>query len=166
MNKKQWLALCVCNIIIYAGIGGLVGLMPIYLTRLGADATITGFFLAVIYLSLALSNVISGQLSNRFQRRKGLLILGGVLAAPISWLMSQASSIGPLLILMAGLWFVIGIPMTMVNILAGLFSEAAVRGRNFGLLGLSAGFGLFLGGLVSGPVVDRWGFPALFGLEL
>jgi MFS transporter, DHA1 family, multidrug resistance protein len=162
MRKQQQIALCVCNFVIYSGIGGLVGLMPVYLSRLGADATVTGFFLAFAYLSLALSNIVGGRLSDRFQRRKGFLIRGGVLAFPITWLMSQTTSIGLLFLLMACLWFLIGIPMTLVNIMTGLFSEAANRGRRFGVLSQSAGLGLFFGGLVSGPIVDLWGFPALF----
>ena len=162
MSKRQIIALCICNIVIYSGISGLVGLMPIYLEQLGADATVTGFFLAFVYLSLALSNITGGWLSGWLQRRKTLLILGGLLAVPIAWLMSQTSAVGPLLLLMVGLWFTTGISMTMVTILTGLSSEATHRGRNFGLLSLSTGLGLFLGGWISGPIVDRWGFPALF----
>jgi MFS family permease len=164
MSRKVLLALCLCNVVIYVGIGGLVGLMPVYLTRLGADATITGLFLASAYLSLALSNIAAGRLSDRFQRRKVFLILGGTMAAPVAGLMSQATSVGPLWLLMACLWFAIGIPMAMVNILTGLCSDAANRGRSFGLLSLSSGLGLFAGGLVSGRIVDRWGFPTLFAL--
>jgi MFS family permease len=162
MGKQQATALCVCTVVIYCGISGLVGLMPVYLTRLGADATVTGLFLASAYLALALSNVVAGRVSDRFQRRKLLLILGGVLAAPLAWLMSRATTVGPLWALMASLWFVIGVPMTMANILTGLSSASEERGRSFGLLGLSSGIGLFFGGLVSGPIVDRRGFPALF----
>jgi len=76
--------------------------------------------------------------------------------------MSRATTVGPLWLLLACLWFAIGVPMTMVTILTGLFAEAAQRGRRFGLLGLSAGCGLCFGGVVSGRIVDRWGFPALF----
>lgn len=162
MNKKQLIPLCVCNVVIYAGISGLVGLMPVYLTRLGADSTITGLFLAFVYLSLALSNIVGGQASERIQNRRSFLFLGGLVATPIAWFMSQATTVGLLLLLMVCLWFIIGIPMSMINILTGLFSEAAHRGRNFGILNLSVGFGLFFGGLISGPIVDHWGFPALF----
>jgi len=69
MRKQQLIALCFCNVIIYSGIAGLVGLMPVYLTQLGADTTVTGFFLAFAYLALALSNIVGGRLSDRFQRR-------------------------------------------------------------------------------------------------
>jgi MFS family permease len=100
MRKQQVIALSVCNIVIYAGISGLVGLMPIYLTQLGADASMIGLFLATIYLSLAVSNVVAGRLADRFQHRKLLLILGGLAASPIAWLMSQAPTISRLLALL------------------------------------------------------------------
>src|SRR5512133_1942009 len=148
MSKRQTLTLGICNVVIFYGIGGLVGLMPIYLERLGASSTVTGFFLALVYLSLALSNIGTGWLSGRIERRKLLLISGGVLAAPLAWLMSRATTVGQLQILMVFLWFVTGLSMTMVNILAGRSVEAAHRGRSFGLLGLCSGFGSFLGGLV------------------
>jgi MFS family permease len=162
MGKRQLIALSICTFAVYSGIGGLVGLMPVYLARLGADPGITGLFLACAYLALALSNVVAGRFSERFRRRKLPLIVGGVAAVPIVWLMSRATGVGQLGLLMACLWFAIGVPMTMANILIGLSSEATHRGRNFGLLSLSSGLGLFAGGLVSGPIVDRRGFPALF----
>lgn len=162
MGKRQLAVLCVCTMAIYSSIGGLVGLMPVYLTRLGVDASIIGLFLASAYLALALSNVVAGRVSDHFQRRRPFLIIGGLLASPLAWLMSQAATVGQLWALMAGLWFAIGIPMTLANILVGLSSTASQRGRTFGLLSFSSGIGLFWGGFVSGPIVDRWGFLTLF----
>jgi MFS family permease len=129
---------------------------------MGASSTVTGYFLATVYLSLALSNITAGWLSGRFRRRKLFLILGGALAVPAAWLMSQAKTVGGILALMGCLWFVTGISMVMVNILMGLSAEADHRGSSFGFLNLCASFGLFFGALVSGPIADRAGFSALF----
>src|SRR5947208_4159206 len=148
MSRQQVLALGVCNVVANAGLGGLVGLLPVHLARLGADATVTGLVLACAYVSLALSNLVGGWLSDRVQRRTVFVILGGGAAVPLAWLMSRATTVGPLWLLLACLWFAIGVPMTMVTILTGLFAEAAQRGRRFGLLGLSAGCGLCFGGVV------------------
>jgi MFS family permease len=164
MSKRQLFALCACNFIIYTGLAALVALMPVYLTRLGADSGVTGFFLAFAYLALAVSNVIMGRLSDRLQRRKSLLVLAGALSVPVTWLMSQAASVLPLLLLMVATFFLMGTVLMMVNILIGLFSEAGRRERVFGILNLSESMGLFFGALVSGPVVNRWGFPGLFTL--
>ena len=115
MGKRQLIALGICTMAVYSGIGGLVGLMPVYLARLGADSGITGLFLACAYLALALSNVVAGRLSARFQRRRFTLIVGGASAAPIVWLMSRATTVGQLWILMACLWFAIGVPMALAT---------------------------------------------------
>ncbi len=96
MGKRQLAVLCVCTMAIYSSIGGLVGLMPVYLTRLGVDASIIGLFLASAYLALALSNVVAGRVSDHFQRRRPFLIIGGLLASPLAWLMSRAATVGQL----------------------------------------------------------------------
>ncbi|MBV9355742.1 MAG: MFS transporter [Chloroflexi bacterium] len=164
MARRSIAALCLCALCVYAGISGLIGLMPLYLTRLGADAGQTGRFLAVVYLCLAASTAAAGKLAHRSARRKLWLILGGLLAAPLCWAMSRATSISAALAVLACLWFVTGFPIAMLSILAGRAAEPGRRGRGrtFGALTLSASLGLLLGSLASGPVVDRWGFSGLF----
>src|SRR4051812_24724931 len=93
MEKRQVLALCVCTVVVYAGIGGLIGLMPVHLARLGADPTATGAVLACAYLTLALSNVATGPLTERFRHPRALLILGGALAVPLIWLLRWADTV-------------------------------------------------------------------------
>jgi MFS family permease len=161
MNKKQLFILCVCQVIIFVGIAGLISLMPVYLSDLGADATLTGLFLAFAYLCLAASTIVGGRLSDQLQNRKKLLTLGGLVAVPLAVLMSTTTNISLLMILVGCLWFATGTALTMANILGGLLSEEGDRERVFGFMGISASLGLLLGAFVSGPIVDRWDFPAL-----
>lgn len=162
MSNKQLIALSLSYAVIFSGVSSLVALMPIYLTKLGAESTLTGFFLAFAFLSLSLSNIVGGWLSDHFQSRKNLLILSGAVAAPISVIISQVTNVSLLMILMGGLFFTMGITMTMTNILAGLFADEGKRGRIFGILGLSFGTGVFMGSLLGGWIVDLWGYPTFF----
>src|SRR5258705_223672 len=45
---------------------------------------------------------------------------------------------------------------------AGFFAAENERGRVFGLIGLSVGIGAVIGSFAAGPIVDRWGYQALF----
>jgi MFS family permease len=139
--------------------------MPLYLADLGADSSLTGFFMAFAYLSLAVSTISSGRLADRFGQRRTLLIIFGGLAVPVTLALSAITSVPLLMALMAVLWFVTGFAMTMVNVIAGLYSEPGSRGRIFGILSLSVGVGLAFGSWVSGRIVDAWGYPALFQLQ-
>jgi MFS family permease len=55
--------------------------------------------------------------------------------------------------------------VTTINILTGLFAEEGERGKVFGIIGSTVALGSVIGGLTSGPIVDRWGFQGLFMLE-
>ena len=162
MGKRQLLGLCAGNAIVYVGVSALFNLVPLYLPRIGGDVRSTGLVLAMAYLSLALSVLVGGQLSARLQRRTLWLRLGGLAAAPLAWGLRDATTVATLAILLACLWFATGIVAAMVGILTGLSADPEQRGRSFGMVSLSSGFGLFLGGLTSGRIVDRWGFDALF----
>lgn len=162
MNKRQRIPLCLCNVAIYFGISGMVGLMPIYLTQLGAGSAAAGFFLAFAYFSLAVSNVVGGRLADHLQRRKALLIVSGALAVPIAWIISEVTALVPLLLLTGCLWFMTGIAMTMATIMVGLSAPKHGRGRIFGIVTFSTSLGLLLGNLCSGRIADAWGYHGLF----
>jgi MFS family permease len=57
--------------------------------------------------------------------------------------------------------FAVGMAFTLVSILAGLSAGEAERGKVFGTLSLTLGAGMLIGGIVAGPIADRWGFPIL-----
>jgi MFS family permease len=156
------LALCICNTAIYAGISGLVGLMPIYLAQAGVDPVETGLFLAFVYVCLAASTILAGPLSQRFDRQRVFLVAAGALAAAFTWVMGNSPSITASLLLMGCAWFATGIAMTMTSILTGLSSMPGRAGPSFGTLNLSKALGLLFGSLISGPLVDHFGFAGLF----
>ncbi len=54
--------------------------------------------------------------------------------------------------------------MGLTSILAGLFAGAEERGKVYGFLSLTSGLGSLIGGLIIGPLVDRWGYPTMFAL--
>lgn len=157
-------ALGICYFVVFTGLAAVVGTMPVYLTLLGQESTLIGFFLAAGYVALAVSTVAAGRLSDLLQRRKPLLILGGALCAPFAWMLGQTTNVILLMLMVVGLLFMMGLVTTMVSTLTGLFSDADNRGRLFGILNLSVGLGLMFGSFASGPIIDRWDYPTMFRL--
>jgi MFS family permease len=52
--------------------------------------------------------------------------------------------------------------LTLLSILTGLFAEEAKRGKVFGFLSLAGTLGASVGGLTTGGIADRWGYPTMF----
>ncbi len=162
MTKRQLAALFTIDLAIFSIGGVVVALAPIYTSRLGADSTLTGFYLSAEFAAVAVGTVITGWLSDRFQRRKILLIIAGLIEIAAIWLMGQATNMPQLFAFTVVYAFLAGMQFTLVNILAGLFAEESERGRVFGIIGSAVALGGLVGGLAGGPIVDRWGFTGMF----
>jgi MFS family permease len=162
MDKRQLLALFLCGLIPWTVGNGLLPLLPICATELGADPFLAGFYLSFSYLALAAGTIAAGWLADRFQRRKLPLILAGAICVPTLWLMGRAATFWQLTALTALNWFFGGMGLALISILTGLFTDERDRGRIFGILSLSGGFGTLIGGLSTGPIVDRWGYGTMF----
>jgi MFS family permease len=161
MPKKHLAALFVCSLTSFTIGNSVIGLLPVYVNRLGGDPALTGYFFAFVFLSLAVGTMLAGWLSERFQNRKLLLILSGIPGIPITWLMSQVTDLTQLALLNSISTVFGGIGLALVNILAGLFAPDHERGKVFGILAFASALGGLVGGFASGPIADRWGFPAL-----
>jgi MFS family permease len=162
MSRKQLMLLFLCTLLPYIVGSAIMSLIPLYSRRLGANASETGFSLAISFMVLALSSLGSGWLAGRFQRRKAFIVGAAALSVPVTLLVGEAQNIIGLTLLLSALWCIFGIITTMVNIITGLYASEKQRGRAFGLIGASLALARVLAGLTAGPVVDRWGFPALF----
>lgn len=162
MGKKQLIALFICGLPIFVNGSALSALLTVYAARLGADPASNGLFLSIGYFALVMSGIVAGRLSDRFQHRKLMLIGAGLLIVPCTWLLHEASTIVQLTIITVLIRIGLGIAFAMINILTGIFVGEKERGRVFGILGFSDPLGAMIGGFIGGPIVDRWGFPALF----
>lgn len=162
MNKRQLLALCLCSgLIIFQGATS-TGVLPVYALRLGADSAATGLFQAAGFGGVMLGNIIGGWLSDRVSRRKTVMLISLAVWIPATLLLTQVTSVAQLTLMVGLMWIPGGIANAMVVTIMGLSAPGQERGRAFGLMGVSAGIGSLVTGLVSGPVAERWGFPALF----
>ena len=164
MSHKQLIALFLANLAPYIVGNALLSLLPIYAMQLGADEIIAGIYLSLAFGTLAIGALISGWLSDRFQRRRMMIILAAGVSLPATFLMGQVNSVALLTVFTMVVWFAAGVNTGMVNILTGMYAGAQTRGRTFGIIGLSLGLAQIIGGAASGAIVDRWGYEALFTL--
>jgi len=162
MNNKQLVALFLCSLVPWVMGNGLLPLLPVYASQLGAAPALVGYYLAVSYFALALGTLAAGWLSDLLQRRKAVLVISGALNVPASFLMGRVSNAWQLTALTAFIWFMGGLALTTITILAGLYAGINERGRVFGVLSLTSALGALIGGLTIGTVADRWGYPILF----
>jgi MFS family permease len=162
MTRKQLAALFICILVPWTVGNGVLPLLPVYATQLGASPAISGYYLSFSYLSLALGTFTAGWISDRFQRRRQSLIIVGFALIPFLLLMGQSTNILILTLITGFVWFLGGIAITMINILAGIFADWKERGRVFGVLSLAGGLGALVGGFSTGLIADNWGFSGLF----
>jgi MFS family permease len=80
VSRKQLIALFLCSIVPWTVGNGLVPLLPVYATSLGAAPGVAGAYMGISYLALALGALSAGRLSERLGRRKLPLIVAGVLS--------------------------------------------------------------------------------------
>lgn len=162
MSKKQLALIFAIGVVQWIIGNGLFPLLPVYSLQLGADVSFTGNVISFSFLMVVISAMLTGWLSDRFQRRKLMLIASGILFSLSLVLMSRAQDPWELAIYLAINWFFLGVGIALLAIFAGLSAEESERGKVFGILALTGGFGLFIGGLLLGPIADRWGYPTLF----
>jgi MFS transporter, DHA1 family, multidrug resistance protein len=162
MNKRQLLLLCLCLGLIPFQAALTVRLLPVYAVRLGADPATTGLFVAFAFLAVTLGNITGGWLSDWIGLRKPILLISCLVWIPADLLLTQATDIQRLILLIGLVWFPGGIAIAMLTIIAALSTVEGERGKVFGLLALASGGGTLLAGLVGGPIAERWGFPVLF----
>jgi MFS family permease len=162
MPKRQILALFVCGFVIRSTANGLIPLLPVYAKQLGADSAIAGYYLSFCYVAVAAGAISAGWISDKLGQRKIPIIIAGLVMMPLVFLMGRASNIWSLSVFTAVLWYAVGLSIALVGTLTGLSADESERGKIFGILGLTHGFGSLIGNLGIGFTIDRWGFPTLF----
>jgi ACS family hexuronate transporter-like MFS transporter len=131
-----------------------------------------GRYYWIPFLVLGVSNILSGQLSDRlvgrgWTTRKARLTLLTVaaLATPVSWFASLAPSaawaIGLMSVLMLahGLWI-----SNFLGLLSDVFPSGSIATIT-GLTGTAGGLGGMLSNLMVGPLVDRFSFAPAFAVS-
>jgi len=164
MSKKQLTLLFMCGLVPWTIGNGILPLLPVYATKLGANPAAAGFYLSFAFLSLAAGTSLAGWLSDKLQRRKLLIIIAGVVGIPAIFLMGQAKTILYLATVNGVSWFMNGFLGPPILTIAGLFAEEDERGKIFGILYSTAALGGIIGGLAVGPLVDRWGYQTTFAI--
>jgi MFS family permease len=162
MRSKQLVALFLCSLVPWTVGNGLIPLLPVYATQLGASSAQAGYYLAFSYLALALGAVSAGWISGSRYRLKLPLIVAGLVGIPAAWLMGRVSSLWGLAALTALIWYLGGLGFALISILAGLTARENERGKVFGILSLTNGLGAAVGGLLAGWLVKSGGYPELF----
>jgi len=162
VKRKQLYTLFLCCLVPWTLGNGIIPLLPVYASKLGAAPSFVGYYLSISYLAITIGTFTAGWLSDRFQKRKVLLVGAGTLAIPIVWLMGQVTATWQLTVMTALAWFLGGITLTLIFIIAGLFAAEDERGKIFGILALTEALGAMLGGFTTGGIVDRWGYETLF----
>ncbi len=160
--QRQIFLLFTVTMLMFMVGSGVMSLIALYAKDLGGTPSQIGLSLAVSFAALSVSTLSTGWLTQRLNNRKGLILMAAGLSVPVSYGVSQVSNIWQMTVGVSLLWFLFGIVTTTTTILTGLNADKNRRGMMFGIIGAALPMGKFIGALFVGPIVDRWGYPAMF----
>lgn len=141
---------------------GMLPILPRYAGGLGADDTLIGIFLGVSYAAIALGTVVAGWVADRVGHHRALMVLAGLATLPFFLLTSQITDFWQAVAVIAFIWWLGGMSLTLAIIVAGLRAGPEERGRVQGVLAAAGPAGSVLGGLAVGVLADALGFSALW----
>ncbi len=161
IGRKQLIGLFLCSLFVIMYAGPLLRLLPVHASQMGASPSLVGLYLALMYSGVVGGTLATGWLSDRYQRRKAVVIVAGLIASMSLALMSQSNTLWQLSLSTVSTWFFGGITYTFFTILAGLSAGEDERGKVFGLLAITLPLATLLAAPVAGAVADRWGYAVL-----
>ena len=162
MSRKQLGALFLMCVVMYFIGNAINPVWPIYTQRLGADKAASSAYLALVFVATAAGAMLSGWLSDRFQRRREFITFNALFGLVAVFLMGKVSDVRLLTLLMMGTYFTGAMSLSYAFVLTGLFSHPSQRGRNFGIVVMSGSVAQLMAGFTTGRIVDRWGYETLF----
>ena len=169
--------LCLTSTILWTSGNGLIPLLPVYAGSLGASNFHIGLYLAFSYSCLAVGALLATKIIDHASQAKTLLVTSGLMSVPLTFMVGQANSVVELACYTSIVWLLGGAGFGALNALTGHITQAHDqrvnnqglnhqsindRGKVMGVLAITSPLGSVLGGLISGPIVDQWGFEALF----
>ncbi|MFC3150374.1 MFS transporter [Litoribrevibacter euphylliae] len=161
-SKLSLTALFITSSIIWISGNGILPLLPVYAGSLGASNFEIGLYLAFSYACLAIGAVITAKSIHSQHAAKQIMVISGALAVPITFCVGQAHSLFELMAFTSLIWMLGGAGFSALNSLVSGFTAAQHRGKIMGALAITSPLGSVIGGGISGPIVDIWGFDALF----
>lgn len=164
MNTKKFRLLYLSSVATWFVGVSIMPLLPIYAEELGASPAMTGNYLAVSFLLLTLGALSAGRIAQLFRRRRELIMAAGFICLPATWLLGRAANVWQLAALTMLIWFMAGVAVTLQSIVLGLFATPGTRGRLFGMLASTVALAGLIGRLLTGPMVERWGYPQMFAI--
>jgi MFS family permease len=161
-NKRQLRILFMWYLLAWIVAGGLLPLLPVHASNLGAEPGIIGYYMAFAYIMIAAGSLYAARLSRGTHSRRRWLIASSV-GVPIgaAW-MAWAGDVWQLAAATALVWLCFGLAAPLSNTLIGLRASGAQRGRVFGIMGMTQGLGTLIGGATMGPAADRWTYRGMF----
>ncbi len=160
-NRKIFVTLLVSIFATVTGVGIVVPLLPVYAHELGASGLFIGFIFGAFSLSRTLFLPYFGRLSDTKGRKK--IIVSGLLAyAAISVAFIYFRDIKMLIVIRLLHGVASAMLMPVIQAYVGDISPPGREGRLMGVYSAFVLFGLGLGPLIGGFVMDTFGITASF----
>ena len=143
-------------------LGAFITFIPLHAQELGLDMGWIGFIFSAQGVSNALSRIPFGRLSDRVERREGLIVIGGVI---LSFSMAGfAIAREPTLFILFALTLGVGMGLAFTSIGALIAEVTAEEFRGFAMGGYNTCIyvGMMLSSAIMGPVIEKAGFPGGF----
>lgn len=135
----------------YVAVGGASLLVPVYALALGADAFVVGLLAATAAFAGVPGALLWGRLAERSGRRKPFVVFALLSAAVLLAAMPFVRESLPLLVLNAGLWFVVAAAAPVCNLVMVEDAAADDWDDRIGRLNAVQGYG-WVAGLLLGTV--------------